>query len=72
MSALRPECRRLLETAGFTYSESVHAWCNVSTGHALAFDAAATRSRESLIRWLGAEVSSMNDGADPQMSRGAN
>jgi hypothetical protein len=39
ISGLRPECRRMLDAAGFTYNDHVMAWTNRDAGRALAFDA---------------------------------
>jgi hypothetical protein len=49
---LQPECRRMLEAAGFTYDERLGAWFNLPAERAIAFDRIADRSPEWLAEWL--------------------
>ena len=49
---LHPECRRMLEAAGFTYDEPLNAWFNLPGERAIAFDRVADHDPEWLAAWL--------------------
>ena len=55
MERLHPECRQMLEAAGFTYDERLDAWFNLPDERAIACDRVADRSPEGLAEWLAHE-----------------
>ena len=49
---LDPQCRRMLEEAGFTYDWRIGAWFNLAAGRVIAFDHIAGRTPGWLGEWL--------------------
>ena len=52
LDTLNPQCRQMLDDAGFTYDHGVDAWFNLDAGRAISFDRVAERTPEWLADWL--------------------